>query len=86
MIPTETFGRWVCKVCFTGVLIGGLGCQPSGTSTGLVPVTTKPAKQQENKDQPGKQPKPDVGKSPHPFGPTFIRTVRNNRTSVFLSA
>ena len=53
--------RWRLAICLSVVLIGfGLGCTPA-TKTGLVPVTTKPDKQPDNKDKPGTQPKPDVG-------------------------
>lgn len=73
MIRKATIWRWGWEMCVVAALIGsGIGCHPSGTSTGLVPVTTKPVKEQENKDQPGKQPKPDVG-SLHPYGAAPVR-------------
>jgi hypothetical protein len=48
-------------ICLTAMLIGSApGCQPA-PSTGSAPTTTKPDKQPDNKDKPGKPPKPDVG-------------------------
>jgi hypothetical protein len=71
----QTIGRLGCVVTLAGMLIGcALGCQPASSGTGVVPVSTKPNKQPENKDQPGKQPKPDVGRL-HPFGPPFARAT-----------
>ncbi len=71
----QTLGRLSCVVSLAGMLFGcALGCQPTPSSSGVGPVTTKPAKQPENKDQPGKQPKPDVGRA-HPYGPPFARAT-----------
>jgi hypothetical protein len=72
----KTTWRWGCRIVLIAVLLGGgLGCNPAGTTGRVTPATTKPNKQPDNKDQPGKQPKPDVGRI-NPFGASPVRALR----------
>jgi hypothetical protein len=76
MSQKATITRWGCKIVLAAMLLGcGLGCNPAGTTGGVVPATSKPNQQPDNKDKPGKQPKPDVGRS-NPFGASPVRALR----------
>jgi hypothetical protein len=67
---------WGCEIVLAAVLLGGgLGCNPAGTTAGGTPATTKPNKQPDNKVQPDKQPKPDVGRS-NPFRDSPVRALK----------
>jgi hypothetical protein len=72
----KTTCRWGCNVVLMAVLLGGgQGCNPASTTGGVAPATSKPNKPPDNKDQPGKQPKPDVGRI-NPFGASPVRALR----------